>query len=100
MSGRVPRASSAPFPPAHPRFDLSGAGAHALAATAVLISAITAPLIAAWFLRRHGALSNPDEDGLDERGEPLPAAAGAGVHAAAEPGQGRDEDLDPATGRR
>ena len=66
----------------------------------MLISAITAPLIAAWFLRRHGALSNPDEDGLDERGEPLPAAAGAGVHAAAEPGQGRDEDLDPATGRR
>jgi hypothetical protein len=66
----------------------------------VLISAITAPLLAAWVLRRHGALSNPDEDGLDERGEPLPAAAGAGSHDAAEPGQHRDDDLDPASGHR
>ena len=30
-------------------------------ATAVLISAITAPLVAAWFLKRNGTLSNPDE---------------------------------------
>jgi 2-keto-3-deoxygluconate permease len=85
---------------ADPRFEPYVDVATVQVATAVLISAITAPLLAAWVLRRHGALSNPDEDGLDERGEPLPAAAGAGSHDAAEPGQHRDDDLDPASGHR
>ncbi|MDN5685620.1 MAG: 2-keto-3-deoxygluconate permease [Brachybacterium sp.] len=51
-------------------------------ATAVLISAITAPLIAAWVLRRNGAVSAPDADGLDDRGEPLPVSGSDGLTSA------------------
>ena len=72
-------------------------------ATAVLISAITAPLIAAWFLRRNGTLSDPDEDGLDERGEPLAVGVGAssassGGDAAPRPAGDPDERPTGAAG--
>ena len=100
---------------ADPRFEQYVDVATVQVATAVLISAITAPLVAAWVLRRNGTLSDPDEDGLDERGEPLPAAVGPAASVGAAPDgtspdgsasrdAGRrddhDEDLDPASGHR
>ncbi|MFC5275718.1 2-keto-3-deoxygluconate permease [Brachybacterium sacelli] len=60
---------------ADPRFEQYVDVATVQVATAVLISALTAPLVAAWFLRRNGTLSDPDQDGLDARGEPRPASA-------------------------
>ena len=56
---------------ADPRFEQYVDVATVQVATAVLISAITAPLVASWFLGRNGTLSDPDTDGLDARGEPL-----------------------------
>ena len=46
---------------ADPRFEQYVDVATVQVATAVLISAVTAPLVAAWFLKRNGTLSNPDE---------------------------------------
>ena len=71
---------------ADPRFEQYVDVATVQVATAVLISAITAPLIAAWFLKRNGALSNPEE--------PEDAEAAAGVEAAAVPGANAPTRLD------
>ncbi|MGP9580345.1 MULTISPECIES: 2-keto-3-deoxygluconate permease [unclassified Brachybacterium] len=60
---------------ADPRFEKYVDVATVQVATAVLISAITAPMIAAWVMKRNGTLSNPDEDEPDLRGNPLPHAA-------------------------
>jgi 2-keto-3-deoxygluconate permease len=83
---------------ADPRFAQYVDVATVQVATAVLISAITAPLVAAWFLRRNGTLSNPDEDGLDARGEPLPASATARTGSDADRDTGDRET--PADGAR
>lgn len=96
---------------ADPRFEQYVDIATVQVATAVLISAITAPLIAAWFLRRSGALSSPDQDGLDDRGMPLRGtvgdgaaagtrAAGAESGAAGAHGAHPDDDLEPSAGTR
>lgn len=79
---------------ADPRFEQYVDVATVQVATAVLISAITAPLIAAWFLKRNGTLSDPGEDGLDDRDEPLAVGArDVGVH-----GTGRRRAEGPADG--
>src|SRR5690625_6030368 len=58
---------------ADPRFEQYVDVATVQVATAVLISAVTPPLIAAWFLKRNGALSNPagleDTDAASVRSE-------------------------------
>src|SRR5699024_6692523 len=55
-------------------------------ATAVLISAVTAPLLAAWLLKRNGALSNPEElegtDAASVTGASSPSHLEAGAEAA------------------
>ncbi|MCG7308881.1 2-keto-3-deoxygluconate permease [Brachybacterium sp. ACRRE] len=54
---------------ADPRFEPYVGVATVQIATAVLISAITAPLVAAWVLRRNGALDDPEADELPTEAE-------------------------------
>lgn len=79
---------------ADPRFEQYVNVATVQIATAALISAITAPLIAAWFLKRNGVLNNPEVAGennefLDADGKPLPQGHGTA--------QGEDRPLATAS---
>src|SRR5699024_4413427 len=74
---------------ADPRFEQYVDVATVQVATAVLISAVTAPLIAAWFLKRNGALSNPEEledtDAASVPAASTPSHLEAGADAAVNP---------------
>src|SRR5690606_24271304 len=87
---------------ADPAFEQYVGVATVQVATAALISAITAPLVAAWFLRRNGVLVDPEEEGLDERGEPLALPAGGAAATGSGPGRapGADHDLESSSGHR
>ena len=87
---------------ADPRFEQYVDVATVQVATAVLISAVTAPLIAAWFLKRNGALSNPEEledtDAASVPGASSPSHLEAGAEAAeaSAPAAGRETVAAPS----
>lgn len=93
---------------ADPRFEQYQSVATVQVATAVLISAITAPMIAAWVLKRHGALNNPEADadavlvGEESGSAPLTVAgaspAGTGSPQASAPETVSPETVSPETG--
>jgi 2-keto-3-deoxygluconate permease len=70
---------------ADPRFEPFVGVATVQIATAVLISSITAPLIAAWVLRRNGALNDPEEE-LEDEPESQQVSAGGERTGGEQPG--------------
>lgn len=61
---------------ADPRFEQYVDVATVQIATCVLITAVTAPLVAAWVLKRNDALNNPEEEGAAGTSHDPAAAAG------------------------